>query len=319
MLWDFLKCGDVIDVIAPSSPPSNPDHTFNDLRDYFSNTNLKLRIPEGLIEPTPVLNEANTIENRVKFIIQALVESDSKAVWAILGGGWGTELLTALKLALPKNTKIKPILGYSDATALHVFFNQYMGWPSMHCIELGANGDVGNGWNKNKISEVLDLLTGKKTEVHYTVQVINKDQFPCFSISDTSVVGSNSLLVNCLNGSDDFTLDTQGKIIFLESIARSPGEMSRVLNGFRYSPLFSKAKAILLGSFILEGGKPNSDLVNEQFSVIREHLGQNVSVPLLFADCFGHGPVNYPLPLNTSASIATIQPGEATLRVHVNT
>lgn len=51
-----------------------------------------------------------------------------------MGGAWGAELLDVLKTELPRDlpTRIKPFIGYSDATNLHLFFNQYFGWPSLH-------------------------------------------------------------------------------------------------------------------------------------------------------------------------------------------
>lgn len=317
-VWNFLQPGDTIDVIAPSSPPTDIANTIQEIQKYFSTTGLNVRIPDGLMNPTPVLDEANTIEERVSYIKQTLSAQDSKAVWAIMGGAWGTELLDALKAALPTNLPVKPVLGYSDVTALHVFFNQYLKWPSIHCIELGANGDITPAWNQNKIAQVLDVLTGNTPSVKYTAQVINQDKVPNILIPQTSIVGSNSLVVNCLNGSNDFTLDTENKIIFLESIARSPGEVSRALNGFLYSPLFQKAQAILLGSFIVRGGQPNTPEEEQQFGLLRERLGNNLSIPVLYSDTFGHGPINNPLPLNTVTSVTQTAPGTVEIEVSAN-
>lgn len=106
--WDFLKPGDTIDVIAPSSPPANPQQNIAAIKAYFADKDIKVNIPDGLIAPTVPLDAANTAEKRVAFIEQAL-NSDSKAIWAILGGGWGSELLPLLAQLKPP-ARVKPSL-----------------------------------------------------------------------------------------------------------------------------------------------------------------------------------------------------------------
>ncbi|VVE14621.1 hypothetical protein PHO31112_02807 [Pandoraea horticolens] len=48
---------------------------------------------------------------------------------------------------LKRQARVKPVIGYSDVTALHLFFNHVWNWPTLHGIELCANGDIGAGWN----------------------------------------------------------------------------------------------------------------------------------------------------------------------------
>lgn len=50
--WDFLKPGDTIDVIAPSSPPSDPQKTIAAIKAYFADKDIRVNIPDGLIAPT---------------------------------------------------------------------------------------------------------------------------------------------------------------------------------------------------------------------------------------------------------------------------
>nr|WP_281355095.1 LD-carboxypeptidase [Pandoraea horticolens] len=59
---------------------------------------------------------------------------------------WGTELMHLLS-KLKRQARVKPVIGYSDVTALHLFFNHVWNWPTLHGIELCANGDIGAGWN----------------------------------------------------------------------------------------------------------------------------------------------------------------------------
>lgn len=301
--WDFLKPGDTIDVIAPSSPPGDPQKIITAIKSYFIGTDLKVNIPEGLIQPTVPLDAANTAEKRVAFIEQAL-NSNSKAIWAILGGGWGTELMPLLA-KLKRPARVKPVIGYSDVTALHIFFNHVWNWPTLHSIELGANGDITPAWNQTRISETLAVLRGQRSELSYPLTPLNKVAQTSIVVKGLRVVGGNSLLVSSMKGTRDFTSDTGGAILFIESVAIGPGVLSRILDGLLYSDLVLKASAVMFGSFIETGGQVNPPVIDVQFDYIQRRFASNLNahgIPVLRADnLFGHGPVNMPLPLNTAA------------------
>ncbi|WP_431287797.1 LD-carboxypeptidase [Roseateles chitinivorans] len=303
--WLPLQVGDIIDVIAPSSPPADPAATIAAIQAYFARTDLKVRIPDGLIAPTQPLQAANTAERRVAFIEQAL-HSDSKAVWAIQGGGWGSELMPLLQ-RMRQPARPKPVIGFSDVTALHIFFNHVWGWPTLHGIELGANGDIGAGWNHDHIDEMLSVLRGHRPTLSYPLTALNDPAARPAVLDKLRVVGGNSLLLSALKGSVDFTTDTAGAILFIESIANGPGEVSRLLDGFLYSTLVRQAGAVMFGDFIHVGGLPNPPQEQQKFDYIQRRFGAalaSTGTPVLRAEnLFGHGPVNRPLPLNTSARL----------------
>ncbi|MDC9700743.1 MAG: LD-carboxypeptidase [Alphaproteobacteria bacterium] len=319
-VWAFLKPGDTISVIAPSSPPSNPERSFGLEREYFKNTPYKLHIPEGLTDPTWPLEEANTIEKRVHFIQEAL-NSDAKVIWATSGGGWGMELLPLLKkMTMPK--RVIPIVGYSDVTALHVFFNSVWNWPTLHTTTLGANGDILSdvAWNQTKISEVLDALTGKTTSLSYVLKPLNNSAKEARDVTCTYITGGNSLILSATNGSGSFQPRADSGILFIESIAIDPGIVSRILNGIRYGNITQRVKAVLFGDFIVRGGRPNPPLIQTQYDFLLRSFGEALdkrNIPVLKAEnLFGHGKVNKVLPFNTPAAL---QLGSSpTLHVSIN-
>ena len=301
--WDFLKPGDTIDVIAPSSPPANPQQNIAAIKAYFADKDIKFNIPDGLIAPTVPLNAANTAEKRVAFIEQAL-NSDSKAIWAILGGGWGSELLPLLAQLKPP-ARVKPIIGYSDVTALHIFFNHVWNWPTLHSIELGANGDIEPAWNQNHIEETLKVLRGEQTTLRYPLTPLNTVAHTPGVHDGLRVVGGNSLLLSAMKGTILFMPDTDNGILFIESVALNPGELSRILDGFMYSDMVLKAKAVMFGNFVQTGGHPNPAEIEMQFEYIQNRFAtklEQVGIAVLRAEnLFGHIANNQPLPFNTNA------------------
>lgn len=322
LAWDFLQPGDTVAVIAPSSPPSDPERSYAAIRAYFAQSpyGLQVDIPDGLVQPTEPLHAANTASERARFIEQAL-HSPAKAVWAILGGGWSTELLPLLS-RMRRPRQVKPLIGYSDTTSLHVFFNQAWGWPSLHGVVLGANGDIlpDTSWNKTALSATLDVLTGARPWLDYALRPLNRQAAEPAILDGLRVLGGNGLLLSATQGTDDFALDTRGALVFIESVALNPGMLSRMLDGFSYSPLLRRAAAVMFGSWIETGGTPNPADVELQFDYIQRRFAnamQALGIPVLRAqDIFGHGPVNLPLPLNTRARLEL--GASARLRVSAN-
>ncbi len=300
--WEFLKEGDVISVIAPSSPIDNPQERYAKIRAYFARTPFKVHIPDDLIEPTVPLDEANTIAKRARFVHEAFA-SDAKAIWAIGGGGWGASMLRAL-MRYPRPHKVKPILGYSDVTALHLYANAYLGIPSIHSVVLGINGDISPGWNHNGIDTALAVLSGATPVVRYRFRPLNATARHMTAAS-ARIVGGNSLLVSALNGAPGLTLDSRNAFVFLESVADDPGRFSRKLMGLTYSALIRDCAGVIFGDVIAQGGKENPPAIQEQFDDIVQRFADQFAADkiVLKADnLFGHGPVNLPLPLNTAAN-----------------
>lgn len=199
----------------------------------------------------------------------------------------------------PKPNKIKPIIGYSDVTALHIYANQYLDFPSIHSVVLGINSHFSPGWNKNGIKPTLDILSGKTAEVMYELFPLNNTA-ATMREAVGKIVGGNSLLVSALNGASGLSLNTQGKFLFLESIVDNPGEFSRKLIGLTYSPVIKNCLGVIFGDVIQDGGKINSPLIQRQYDYIVRQFAAD-KIVLQANNIFGHREVNMPLPLNTLA------------------
>ena len=116
--WQVLRPGDVVDVVAPAS------HTTQDKLDHGSqwleSHGFIPRIPQGIIQGDVFF--AAPFELQLEQFKSALA-SDSKAIWCVRGGYGSMRLIPHLmKMKPPKKPKL--LLGFSDITALHLFFTQ---------------------------------------------------------------------------------------------------------------------------------------------------------------------------------------------------
>lgn len=182
-----------------------------------------------------------------------------------------------------------------------MFANAYLGFPSIHSVVLGINGDISPGWNQNGLDTALNLLSGASLQVTCAFTpmsraAMNMGQLVC------KIVGGNAMLVAALSGTSHYTLDTRNKLLFLESIADDPGEFSRKLTGLACSPLIGDCIGVIFGDIIQDGGSPNTPQVQTQFDCVIDRFAQlfsDTKIVLKADNLFGHGPLNLPLPLNT--------------------
>jgi muramoyltetrapeptide carboxypeptidase len=203
--------------------------------------------------------------------------------------------------------RARPVIGCSDVTALHIFFSHVWNWPSLRSIEPGANGDIEPGWNQNHIGDTLKVLRGGQPQLSYPLTPLDSVARSAAVLGGLRVVGGNSLLLSAMKGSRLFMPDTADGILFIESFALGPGELSRIRDGFMYSDMVLKARAVMFGDFSQTGGHPNPPGIEFQFEYIQNHFGRMLEpagIAVLRAeDLFGHGAVNMPLPLHTGTQL----------------
>jgi muramoyltetrapeptide carboxypeptidase len=121
------------------------------------------------------------------------------------------------------------------------------------------------------------------------------------------VIGGNlTLLGNSLG--TEWQLDGNNKIIFIEDICSNGYVIDRDLTHLEQSGIFKNAKAILFGKFV--GGDQNVEYAIKKFS-------DSIHLPVFYADFFGHGNSNYPLPFGFPTSIIK-QKNEDTFTIKIN-
>ena len=134
--WKPLQPGDRIEIIAPASPAPKKD-LYNGL-ETLRQWGLIPSHSQNLLKKEFYF--ASNQEERFTQIKNALADPEIKAIYALRGGYGSHQLLPRLqRLKRPK--RVKPLIGLSDISALHLFFNQNWRWPSLHSLVLTRLGD----------------------------------------------------------------------------------------------------------------------------------------------------------------------------------
>ena len=306
--WPYLKKGDVIDLVDTSSA-YKPEHVVA-IKTVFASYGLVIR-DRYAVEAGNPLGYSNTDAERARLLLSALSAPDSKAVWAVKGGAGASRVLPALMACEPP-TVVKPMIGFSDVTDVHLFLNTIWNRSTIHGVEAAYNEEtdkithlVNN--NRQSLQAIINMLMGESPgeQVQYdNLQLMNQPTaaFPL----QAPLFGGNLTLVSDLMSSP-FLPKRKKHILILEDIGSTPHQLERFLDGFRYSDGMQNSVAVILGQFIESVSQP--DLNQKLLQQVLRRFADNTSVPVFHWPCFGHNAVNRALPLNTLARIQSCADG----------
>lgn len=292
MSWNYLKPGDIVDVVSPGFA-STPEEVEN-AKKFLLKWGLKPRIPNKLIQKHFL--HANSDEKRFVFLREALESKDSKIIWCLRGGYGSNRLLPWLdKLKKPHQQKL--LVGISDITSLHVYFEQKWNWPTFHASLLDR---MGSGKLPAKIEkETMALLFGKTKSVEFKkLKAMNKAALNLKKVK-SSVVGGNLVVLQSTLGTP-YQVQTEGKILFIEDLGERGYRVDRILEHFDQVGLFKKCKGLVIGEF-LGGQESNGKALWPQ---VFKSWAERLAIPVFSGLEAGHGVIQRPVPLYTEAILS---------------
>ncbi len=203
-------------------------------------------------------------------------------------GGYGCDRIVPLLDAAAFRAARKPLVGYSDVTALLLWQRRQAGLVGFHgpMLERGADVDPG----------VLDALIG----------ALAGERAPVLrgtprggGVATGRLVGGSLTLVAASIGTS-WEIDTRGAILLLEDRGERPYRIDRMLQQLRGAGKLAPLAGVGLGDF--------SSCLDERYPELgAEQLVAEVIAPLripLVSDLpFGHVKANYPWPMGCRAKL----------------
>jgi muramoyltetrapeptide carboxypeptidase len=285
--------GDTVAIIAPAS---NLKADYLD-RGIAELARLGFRVKYGASILSKDRYTAGTDERRAEELMSAFADPEIKAVWAARGGYGAMRLFDKLdEKSLSRTPKI--FIGYSDITALHLYFYRRFNWVSFHGPM--ATKDLAGGeahYDRATLMKMLrqtsppgEIETSKTEMLHYGAG----------GAVTGRLLGGCLSLISALMGTPD-ELDTRGSLLFLEDTATKPFAIDRMLQQLKLAGKFDEVRGIIFGEMI--------DCV--------QHAGQGYRIQDVLADCTadlgvpvmfglpsGHSPAgNLTLPLGVMATL----------------
>jgi muramoyltetrapeptide carboxypeptidase len=288
--WKFLKPGTTVDIIAPAGG-CTPDSLIQ-IKTLLKNWQLNPRISPDLLG-TDLLC-ANTDENRFKQLQDALLNTESSAVWCLRGGYGCTRLIPELlKLNAPKTNKL--FIGFSDITTLHVFLQQKWHWQTLHGPSI--NQVAHDRIDVTSIQELKKLIFGKLDQLLFSLVPLNHKNHA--TPIKAAITGGTLTLIQTSLGTP-WQIDANDKILFLEEVNESAYRIDRMLQHVQQSGILQQVKAILFGDFIPPQENKETTLIQ---SVLTRFANEQ-RVPVLHIPGVGHGKTNRSLPLGSHTELS---------------
>ena len=232
----FLKAGDTVAIVAPSGILKNRNEEINRAIKLLDSLGLHAMVGKHVFKKAD--HFAGTDDERCEDFQNALDSPNISAIWCARGGYGTVRILDKLDYTKFKEHP-KWIIGYSDITALH---NQVHneGFQSIHAL-------------------MCVSLTEDLTEIKETVETFSSALFGkglSYDLEGTEynregqaigqLVGGNLTMLHTMLGSST-SIDTSGKILFIEEIGEYKYHIDRMLQSLKRAGYFDNCKGVIVG------------------------------------------------------------------------
>ncbi|HIC33060.1 MAG TPA: LD-carboxypeptidase [Flavobacteriaceae bacterium] len=232
----YLKAGDTVAIVAPSGILKNRKDEIEHAKQLLKRWQLNVVVGEHVFSQDN--HFAGTDQERCEDLQNVLDNPNIKAIWCARGGYGTVRILDKLDY-----TKFleqpKWIIGYSDITALHNQIHN-LGVQSLHammCVSLPKD--------ESEIEQTI--ATFKKAifgeTLSYTLEGSNYNHVGEVT---APIVGGNLTILHTMLGSKT-SIDTSGKILFIEEIGEYKYHIDRMLQSLKRAGYFDNCKGVIVG------------------------------------------------------------------------
>jgi muramoyltetrapeptide carboxypeptidase len=296
-----LKAGDTLALVTPGSYITEQER--KDSIDNLNSLGFKVIHSERLMQKNGYFS-ATDVE-RAKDINEMVRREDVQGIVCARGGYGCARILSHLDYKLISQ-KPKPLIGFSDITALHFALYSKSGLITYH-------GPVAiSTFSKFSIEYFEKVLMGNDDEVEL-INSTTENNYNLYGITAITegitvgeLVGGNLSIVASMIGTP-YDIDMTGKIIFLEEFLEEPYRVDRLLTQMIQAGKFENASGVALGVFKMCEPNPDNPAFDNSFSlmdVLKDRLG-NLGIPVIYGLSFGHVVDKLTLPFGLEAELNT--------------
>ncbi|NLB15164.1 MAG: LD-carboxypeptidase [Gammaproteobacteria bacterium] len=292
LLPQALNPGDRVALVSPSS--AHVDRLDLQLAQEVMQA-LGLKVHVGAHVTARHGHLAGTDAQRAVDLNAAFADENIKAIIALRGGSGAARLLPLLDYAAIRANP-KPLLGYSDITALHCALQAQTGLVSFH----GPNGS--GSWNSFNADQFRRVFF-QREQMHYRNEpdpgdelVPRRDRTLTITPgrAQGELLGGNLAVLSALSGTP-YLPDFSGRILFLEDVAEAPYRIDRMLTTLKLSGALSRIAGFIFGQCTdCSPGETHGSLSLDQ--ILDEHI-KPLGVPAYRGAMIGHIPRQFIVPV----------------------
>jgi len=204
-------------------------------------------------------------------------------------GGYGcARILERLDPAWARDAA-KPLVGYSDVTALLL-------WQARHAGLAGFHGPMLEYGAELAPASLLALIAWLTGDVELPLTLSGRPVLG--GLAEGRLVGGSLTLVTASIGTE-WEIDARGAILMLEEVSESPYRVDRMLRQLRGAGVLDSVAGIGVGDVSTCVDPKYGSCVDDVFFEVAQDFG----VPCVAGLAFGHSPSNLTWPIGGRASI----------------
>ena len=293
-----INCGDIVGIIAPSSPINLPEKTIQAGYDFLLKKGLNILESENLRKKENYT--AGSIKERVDDIHAFFKNTDVKCIMTFWGGFNSNQLLDYLDYNLiKKNPKI--LIGYSDVTALTLAITTKTGlitFSGPGLISFTKPKPIDYTWKyfsklciepEEKLfitqSDVFadDLYFLKKNNNNRIIKKNLGLKVLKEGLARGVIVAGNLQTILLLVGTPYFP-KINNTILFLEEAEDADiCTVDRLLTQCRQMGIFNKVNGVIFGKFMSKTGFNDLNLKK-----LLKRIFDEINIPVMYDANFGH-------------------------------
>lgn len=286
----YLKAGDTVAIVAPSGILKNREDEIKQAQDLLKRWGLHSVVGKHVFNAEN--HFAGTDDERCEDLQKAMDDPKISAIWCARGGYGTVRILDKLNFEL-FNKHPKWLIGYSDITALHSQIHN-QGVESLHaimCVSLP----------KDELEIEASINTFKNAlfgaPLTYTLEgsTYNKT-----GQTSGQLVGGNLTLLHTMLGSDT-SINTDGKILFIEEIGEYKYHIDRMLQSLKRAGYFDNCKGVIVGG--MSKMRTNTTLWGTSVEQLILDALADYSFPIAFNMPAGHDKDNRALILGRTINL----------------
>jgi muramoyltetrapeptide carboxypeptidase len=233
---DYLKKGDLVGLVAPSRWVTEAE--IAPFLKTLSGWGFKYRLADNLF--TRQNQFAGDAKQRTASLLAMLADPEVKAVFSVRGGYGAIHLLDELTGINP-DIPPKWLVGFSDITVLHFYFQSKMNCQSLHAAMPYQSG-TGDGTDPDSMESMRKALFGKPLQHICAGHQLNRQ-----GKAAGTLMGGNLSVIYSLAGTGYFP-DADHLILFLEDVDEYLYHIDRMMYALRLTGLLDRINALVIGS-----------------------------------------------------------------------
>jgi muramoyltetrapeptide carboxypeptidase len=237
---------------------------------------------------------AGSDADRLRDLQAAIDATDNDLIWLLRGGYGMMRLLPSLDLT-PLRDRPRPIIGFSDVTALHLATRR-LGLVTFHGPH-AATSEVPDF----ALSSLHSALEPRAVGVlPFPEEGLQRGVTVTGGTVDGPLVGGNLALLAATIGTP-YRVDAEDSILFIEEVGEAAYRVDRLLTQLALAGVFERVAGVALGAFSERPDLGTPGYV-DSLEIIGEHLGA-LGVPVVAELPFGHIPHSWTLPEGVRARL----------------